>query len=347
MLSNSAIESMGFQPIREGEAVEVKFHSLHVFSVRGFDLKEGDAVSTGASVAGTDCTVAVGGSVNQISNSICGDDYVEDEADWEKEHKCTPPYAVIHIGPTSSHTATHGYVKVDGNKMLTYDCFAVAKDDLRELEAKALPSIEMALACAFSTQPNTVRFIFVDRTVFGITPVSQVFCDIVVTSTGVGYAPNRLTAEEVSSGIQQIERLANLVDPRVSQFFQLGLRDKDSLKRFLYYFLAIEIDVHSCFRRSAIDQHVANGLVFDSRVSSSLSKLIANRDNWTGLADRFIWCVVSAWKHLCDDDIAEFKRLKKIRDDIAHGNISTAAEIDVVAVEKLALKIHNPPNSGP
>ena len=253
---------------------------------------------------------------------------------------------MIHFGPTSSHSATKGYAKVDGNTIVTYDSFTTARDELRELEAKALPSIEMALACAFSIPPNTVRFMFVDRTSFGVTPENQTVHDIVVTGNAEGFVSSPLTGDEINSGIQQVMKLANLVDPRVSQFFQLGLRDKDNLKRFLYYFLAIEIDVHKCFRKTPAGQHVANGATFDTRVSSSLAKLIEVRDNWTGLADRFIWCVVSAWKHLCDDDIAEFKRLKKVRDDIAHGNISTPAQSDVAAVEKLARKIHNPPACG-
>lgn len=196
----------------------------------------------------------------------------------------------------------------------------------------------------FHYRRRLYEFKFVDRSAFGVTPASQTVHDIVVMGTAEGYASSLLTTDEVNSGIQQVITLANRVAPRVSQFFQLGLRETDNLKRFLYYFLAIEIDVHRCFRKTPVDQHVANGAVFNSRVSSSLAKLIVNRDNWTGLADRFIWCVVSAWTHLCDDDIAEFKRLKKVRDDIAHGTISLPAQSDVVAVEKLAQKIHKHPH---
>jgi hypothetical protein len=50
--------------------------------------------------------------------------------------------------------------------------------------------------------------------------------------------------------------------------------------------------------------------------------------------------VASVWKHLNVDDIREFQRLKKIRDDIAHGNIAEPAPGSALAAERLATKLH-------
>ena len=155
-LSTYAIELMGFKPIPAGETIEAEFHSLHVFEVRGFTVKDGGVVSHSASVSGTDYTLAVGGSVNDVYRSIVGDIFTQDEEAWAKEHGCTPPYAVVHFGPTSRHAVTQGHAKPEGGGIVTYDLFGAAKKELRRLE-EALPSIEMALVCAFSSGGQFVQ----------------------------------------------------------------------------------------------------------------------------------------------------------------------------------------------
>lgn len=270
---------------------------------------------------------------------MVGDILTQDEEAWEKERGCTPPYAVVHFGPTSRHAVTEGFAKTEGSEIITYDLFGAAKEELRRLE-EILPSIEMALVCAFSSERQSVQFKPVDRTMYGVTSNSATVHDIRFTGIASAYTSMPLTAAEIDSGIKSVAKLAASLDPRVSRFFRLGLRDQDDLKKFLYYFLAIEIEVHRVFRTVSAAQHVQNGATLEPRVSTSLAGLIENRNNWTNLADRFIWCVVSAWKHLSDDDVKEFKRLKKVRDAIAHGNISSPNRAEVSAVESLAKKLH-------
>lgn len=343
MLTTSAIESMGFTAIPPGETIEAAFYSLHVFEGRGIVVKEAGVVSQKASTSGAQYTLAVGGSVNDICSTIAADRYTQDEDAWAKERKCTPPYAVVYLGPTTLHAVTKVHAKTAGGEIITYDAFGAAREELRWIEAKILPSIEMALACAFSSGGHDVEFKPVDRTVFGVTPSNVTVHDLRITGGRAHlYMSKPFTAEDIESGIKSVVELADSLDPRVSRFFQLGLRDQDDLKRFLYYFLAIEIEVHRVFRTVSRAQHVMNGAILDPRVSTSLARLIENRaDNWNNLADRFVWCVVSLWQHLSDDDIEEFKRLKKVRDGIAHGNVASPDRASVLAVEKLAKKIHN------
>jgi hypothetical protein len=137
--------------------------------------------------------------------------------------------------------------------------------------------------------------------------------------------------------------MAPLIDPRVSRFYQLASRDDDDLKRFLYFFLAIEIEVHRVFKATPRSKHIENAATLAHRVADSLARLLESRDeNWNSLADRFIWCVVSTWGHLTDRDVTEFKRLKKLRDSIAHGEVSTVPKAAVIAAENLSRRIHSP-----
>lgn len=340
ILSKHAIESMGFTAISSGEPIEAAFHSVHVFEVRGFTIKEAPVVAK-ASASGTEYTLAIGRSVNEVCNTILDNMYSKDENAWAKEYNCTPPYAIVHFGPTIPHRVTEGYARTEDGDIITYDAFGAACEQLRQLETRALASVEMALTCVFSSEAHTVEFKPVDRTIFGITPDGITVHDVRITASGSGYVSKPLTGEDIESGIQSVVKLAGLLDHRVSRFFQLGLHDQDDLKRFLYYFLAIEIEVHRVFRTVSRAQHVTNGVTLDPRVSSSLASLIESRlENWKNLTDRFVWCVVSVWKHLSDDDIGEFKRLKKVRDRIAHGEIASPDPAAVVAVENLVMKIH-------
>lgn len=341
ILSSALIESMGYEPIPAGEKIEAWFHSLHAFEIRGLIAPESDIVAAKANIDGTDYDIAIGRSVNVICQAILHDDYTEDESAWAKEHRCSPPYAVVHFGPTAMHSMSKGHRMLHGREIVTYDAFPLAREELRVIELKALPSIEMALACAFSDGTHEVQVRLVDKTMCGLTSENVTVHDLRLTMNATAHVSTPRTADETRSALKGAVALAASLNPRVSRFFQLGLRDSDSLKRFLYYFLAVEIEVHRVFRTASRAQHVASGLVPVPRAAASLTRLLETRDeNWTNLADRFVWCVVSTWVHLDDGDIEEFKKLKKVRDGIAHGDIATPHPASVKAIERLARKIH-------
>lgn len=338
--STAVFDSMGFVPLPEGEAIEAVFHSFHVFAARGFTLHESGVTTLKSAVSGTNYEIGVGNSVNAITGALLGTPYTEDEPTWSTEHRCTPPYAVIHFGPTALQTVTAGRVKRDGTGLYTYDAFGAAKDELRRLEAAALPTIEMALACEFGSGSHAVRFVSVDHAMFGLTPDNATVHDVRLTVRATGYVSRPLAAGEIEAKLNSTASVAAALDSRVARFFQLGLRESDDVKKFLYHFLAIEIETHNVFRSSSAAVHLKNGAILEPRARESLSLLLESRDNWKSLADRFIWCVVSTWKHLSDADIREFKRLKKIRDAIAHGALAAPEPDAVLAVEHLARRIH-------
>ncbi|HNS22586.1 MAG TPA: hypothetical protein PKH24_18935 [Sedimentisphaerales bacterium] len=339
-LSTTAIDAMGFVPIPPDKPLDAVFHSLHVFEVRGLTVQGAKAVTTAASTAGIQYDIGLGDSINTLCSALAVVLYTTDEEAWAKEHKCKPPYVMIHFGPTQSHRVATGYMKNEGDELCTYDAFGAAQKELRSIEDAALASIEMALACAFASTAHTVRFVPVDRIAYGITPNNVTLHDLRFTMHVTADVSIAFDRTAIEAGLNKTAATAAVLNPRVSQFYQLGVRDQDYLKKFLYYFLAIEIEVHRAFRTISPAAHIANSATFEARVSTSLPRLLETRDNWAGLADRFVWCVVSVWKHLADADIQEFKRLKKIRDAIAHGDLAAPAPTDVVAVEKLVTRIH-------
>ena len=331
---------MGFTLVPDGEAIAAAFHSLHVFEARGFTIMDGGVIVHRDAAAGAGYSIAIASSVNAACNALVGDLYTDDEVAWTEERKCTPPYALLHFGPTREHQATQAYAKRQGNEILTYDAFPAAKAELRTLEAATLPPIEMALACAFNSRGNAVAFVPIARTVYGLTSNGITIHDMRLTGSAHGRVSTPLPTADLQMALRAAGGLAALLDQRVARFFQLGAHDNDDLKKFLYFFLAVEIEVHRTFGNLPKAQHVARGVSAESRVAVSIARLIENRDNWTNLADRFVWCVASVWTHLADDDVDEFKRLKGVRDGIAHGRIARPEHADVAAVERLAQRLY-------
>ena len=62
-------------------------------------------------------------------------------------------------------------------------------------------------------------------------------------------------------------------------------------------------------------------------------------ENMRNLRDRFAWCALCSWTSIGDSDVTEFKRLKDVRDAIAHGSVDVPASDAVRAIEALTIKI--------
>ncbi len=342
-VSGDVLEAMGLRPLPPGHSLAAVFHSLHVYEVRGFTLEAPSLEPISGTVAGFAYTLSVGSSVNAVCRRIVQDDYAESEEEWQKEHKCTPPYLIVHFGPTTTHESMGPRAKEEGRTITTYDSFPAARTELKEIGDKVVPSLLSALACSFSSHDHPVRFLPTDRAIFGITPDARTVHDIRFLGSASAYVSSQLELSQIEKGLAAGVNIAGAMNPKVARFFQLALDEVDPLKRFLYFFLAIEIETHAVFAK--IDHATLSVLIAaPDRVAVSTQAFFdVQRQRWTNLRDRFVWCVVCVWTHLCDADIEEFGRLKKVRDDIAHGSIATPPHSAVAEAEKLAAKLQLPP----
>lgn len=335
---------MGLRPLSPGHTLAVVFHSLHVYEVRGFSLEAPSLEPISGTVEGFTYTLSVGSSVNAVCRRLVQDDYADSEEEWQKEHKCTPPYLIVHFGPTTKYESIGSHAKEEGRTITTYDSFPAARADLKAVGDKVLPPLLSALACSFSFNDQPVRFLPIDRTVFGITPDSRTVLDFRLLVSASAYVSSKLEPTQIEGRLAAGVNIASAMNQKVARFFQLALDEDDPLKKFLYFFLAIEIETHATFAK--ID-HAANLSVLiaaPDRVAVSTQDFFdGQRQRWTNLRDRFVWCVLCVWTHLCDADVEEFRRLKKIRDDIAHGSIATPPHSAVAGAEKLAAKLQLPP----
>jgi len=138
-----------------------------------------------------------------------------------------------------------------------------------------------------------------------------------------------------------IERAPKL-HQRAAKYFALGTAEDDQLKKFLYFFLSLEVETHAVFGRIDHARKLRSQILRDgtSPTRPATADLIA-RDiaKWDNLFDRFVWCATCAWPGLVDDDIKLFKELKSARDAIAHGRASEPPAGFARRAELLAHKV--------
>jgi hypothetical protein len=333
-VSDYLIERLGFEAQEGYESVEAAFFTLAVYEVRGFTLRSGDTATHQFTIRDERCVVGVGNSVNEVCRALTDDDYHDDEAEWAKLKKATPPFVIVQFGPTRRHVASAPRVRLDGELLLTYDAFGAAKSELAALEGALLPSIETALHGIFGGARSVV-FRPIDTTRYGLTPDGKTLIDLRVDFKASAYVSTSLVEGELCESLEAVAAAAQRLPPGQAKFFQAGLRTDDLQKRFLYLFISLEREVHRVFRSTTRSDHIANGLSCLERVTDPLSELIEKRLAWNNVADRFIWCVASTWTDLGPGEVDLFRHLKRIRDGIAHGSGPDPTVEDVNALERL------------
>jgi hypothetical protein len=339
-LSAAAIEAMGFRPFGPESPIRATFYSVHIYHAQGIVAEAGTLIPLQGAVGDIAYKAALGSSVNDIAGVLLGDKYTDDEETWSCEHRCRPPYLMVQLGPTVSREVFEGYIMEANGNLITYNCFAGAQEELSRLESRVIPSLLSALDCVFGTRHPPVSFPKVDRIWFGITEAGRTLQDVRVVASGTGYVSSRVPPEEVATLLANAGVLAGRMNAKITRFFHLALEESDPLKRFLYFFLSIEIATHATFASIDHSASLAAVLLAPQRLRMSLPRLFGTqREKWTALRDRFIWCVLCSWTHLTDDDVDAFGRLKAVRDKIAHGSIAAPPTNAVREVQSLAARL--------
>ena len=150
-LSYYALEQMGYRRRRDNESLQTAFSSVHAFEVHGISPSSGLLIGSSGTVGGIDYRLSLAETLNAAAQQVASDDFADDEPAWVAERKCSPPYLLIHIGPTTIHEMSGVFLKEELFGIQTYDAFIPARRELREMEAKVIPSVLSALSCTFGT----------------------------------------------------------------------------------------------------------------------------------------------------------------------------------------------------
>lgn len=332
---------MGFRELVAAGAIEASFVSVTVYEARGITVAEGVTEATSAQAAGADYRVAIGASVNAACQALVGDDFAEAEDDWRKEVKSNGPFALIAVGPTAFISCTAGRsMRAPDNTLVTYDCFPQVREALKSMERRVLPPVLSALTCALN-QPD--RFFLLKklaRASVGRTPELTTVQDIRMEFHAEAYVSRSAEREELSNKLQAVAQRASRLNQKAAGFFALGVGEEDQLKKFLYFFLSLEIETHAVFGRIDHRNKVESAVEANQAVRPALAALLERQVSSLGnLLDRFVWCATCRWTGLTDNDVAMFKTLKEARDAIAHGRASEPPPGHARSAELLAHKI--------
>ena len=190
------------------------FHSIHVYKVRGFTLKTVALEPVSGKVGNLGYAMSVGTSVNAMCLKLVQDKYAESEEAWQAEHKCAPPYLMVHLGPTTTHELIITHAKDDGRTITTYSSFLSAKAELREIESNVLPHVLSGLACSFSLSEPPVHFLPIDHAVLGITPDNRTVHDFSLHLSAEATVSSHLDPSDVEQRLVSTVKLAGTMNSK-------------------------------------------------------------------------------------------------------------------------------------
>lgn len=343
-LTHYALEQMGFRRLHETEKFSAQFSCVYAFEVQGISPSTGMLVTDDGAIEGIRYRIAVSDSLNEGAKYVANDDFADDETTWVKEHKCTPPYLLLYIGPTSIHEMTGDFLKEDSSGLHTYEAFITARQELRDMEAKVVPRLLSALSCVFGNQRHPVKFRKLERAVAGKSHSGVTVFDFGLEFRAEMQVGQAVPETELADLLKRSTNLAGRMNAQVARFYHLALEEDDPLKRFLYLFLTVERQTHAAFK---IIDHTTHMLALSrapERVQLTAASFLSSQpERWKSLQERFSWCALTVWSHVTDEDVANFARVKKIRDQIAHGEIAAPPADAVVLVESVAAKLQLAP----
>lgn len=203
-----------------------------------------------------------------------------------------------------------------------------------------LPSAISALSATLAGANRPLELKFLEKHSYGTTDDGTRVHDIRLTATATGYTTVRRESAEISEALNNAAKLANRLNRKSARLYYRGLQEKDRLKRFLNFYMAIEIHVHATF--GAIDHPRFASSIFNSRPEfrASTEEFFSSQvASYKNARDRFVWCAITTWENLEDADLATFDDLRKTRNQIAHGVIEQPSYEAALAAQSLAAKI--------
>ena len=293
---------MGFRRMADDERVTCAFHSVTVISALGFSIADDvltDVVAEAPlpKLAGhpdgvVRYRIIVASSLARAVESALQDDFAGAD-EWQEERKASPPFVIIHIGPTEPVTSEKAYIKdagAEGN-IATYEAFLDVRQRLRRQRETAIAASIMALSASFATFHREVTFRVVDTIVAGRQTSGKWVTDIQVITSAQGRAISPVDGGRLTAFLSDAARLSASMPDSERRFFAMGLQDDDPLKRFLFLFLAIERHVNRAFKNIGPRSFATFGGI-DPRVQQALRDFLANEAarKPLSLKSKFFFC---------------------------------------------------------
>lgn len=335
------LEKMGLNRYSPKKAIDAFYFRIELFRIEGLSVKTSVVRPAYCVIGGVNVHIAIGASANALAQCLGRDNFVENEDELLKEYKSPGPYCMILVGPSNVLQHHFEYCKEDTKEIIVYDELRTMSSVLDIVKKRIVPNILASLSITFNSGDHYVKFHPVTRVLYGETLDGKIIKPFSVTGSATLSVNRDMDESEIAETLVCTASYAVNINDKTADFFALALSETDALKRFLYFYMSIEIEIHRTFKKSDHKEHLARIITYPDIIKTNLERLFGeHRNTWTNPLERFVWCSICAWKGMEDADVDAFKRVKKTRDEISHGERSIPQPSIVKDVEILARKIH-------
>lgn len=339
--SKYLLEEMGFTRIPKDQSIEAQFKSINVYQVKGLGLDESSSEWPELlKRKSKNFMFSFGKCVNKICLCLLDDNYVDDVDKLIKETNSQPPYLIVVTWLENSYNCNEGWWKDEGESIRTYNCFPDARAELRKKEEGLIRPLISSLMVSLSSQTHEVTIAPIHRTVYADTNKNKQLYDFssnVTAELSISYSIHK---EEFGKKIDESLKKLDSRHPKIGVFYYLASLEKDRLKKFIYYFLVLEVLTHQTFKTLKYADKIDELNNIPARIKGEFHQFMENQQKEAkNLSQRFIWCSLLAWHELKDSDIAQFKRIKKFRDSIYHGEDIEEKLLPVEDAKNLSIKL--------
>jgi hypothetical protein len=329
-LTESQFEELGYSMLDTSLSIEGVFYIVHLYSIRGLTSPNEAVVSSLQSEGQSGIAFGIGKDYNELAERLTGFCLSEDEGRW-KEHKDNlQSFLLIQIGPSTRHKAKCGhYKRANGQIIYERKMFEPAHREIKSKAEKLTHKLLGAISCSIS-HSQELYFNHLTTSCFGKAESGEAlvqlpeFCGLIESAMG-------MKREELQNRLDAAVSFADSISSRSAYLLSLGITERDTVKRFLFFFLSIEAEINrifKCIPSPAFAEAFRRPL--DAPSSELICKIVTGRNN-NDLLVKFLWCMQTVLPHLCFDDLLVFKDIKKIRDDIAHGSFQKLPDQDDAA----------------
>jgi hypothetical protein len=332
MITNAGIKHMGFR--QSQNPIHAKFYSFDVYEIKGIS-KDCEAITESLNKKYSDdnITYAIGININDICSNLLGINFVFNEAEHTKQKNIQPPYLVILTTTPDEQICKSGCMsQTKNNHILTYDCFSETKNNLLQSRKDNSLSFLLALSSQLLDEDHhLVVFNNIDYKLVGISTNNKIVEDINITTSLEVNVSKIYSLPKIENSIKNSSLIYNQIQSKVSYFFNIAMQEKDSLKKFIYLFLTLEVCINKAFKTLKIDC-----TQIPDNIKKNYPSLLEKPQN---LMHKFIFCVYLSWNKSLENNIDTFRKLKQTRDKIYHGEIVNMENLPIIEAHRLILKI--------
>lgn len=317
--SAAMLEDMGYARLETPGDFSATFFVLHLYSVRGFMSPHDPMVFSSEIQQGVFATIGFGGQYNELSRLVTGDDLTDDESQFPAlaSHSSL---LMIQLGPSSAQDAVPGYYKKSDGKILFEEkMFERAIAEIKAISAQILPpiirSISIQIAPSHDLYFNEIRKITYGRTSRGEIAIRAPRASASMESIA-GLSKESLEVA-LSLAISQL----NPAESMESYWFALGLKEVDCVKRFLFFYLAIEAAVNKAF--DVVWPRFLSGQLGRSIDAEDLCVLnqLAKEKGRNNIVMKFHIARSVLPSNLPEAETEAFREIHRARVDLAHGKV--------------------------